>query len=278
MVIRGVLNKTIDTLKNAGIENAVFEANLIIKTIFELSPIDVVLSYNKTAPDALAKKAAEYAERRASGEPLQYILGVWEFMGLEFLVSPNVLIPRSDTETLAEAVLSRKGGMNLLDICSGSGCIALSIAHYNKNTYALGLDISPDAVELSKKNAEKLGLDNRVRFERADIMSDIPHGVFDVIVSNPPYIRRDVIGTLQAEVRLHEPHLALDGGEDGLDFYRRIIDIAPRLLNENGELFLEIGFDQADDVTALMQASFSDISVIKDLCGNNRVARGRKIL
>ena len=278
MVIRGVLNKTIDTLKNAGIENAVFEANLIIKTVFELSPIDVVLSYNKTAPDALAKKAAEYAERRASGEPLQYILGVWEFMGLEFLVSPNVLIPRSDTETLVEAVLSRKGGMNLLDICSGSGCIALSIAHYNKNTYALGLDISPDAVELSKKNAEKLGLDNRVRFERADIMSDIPHGVFDVIVSNPPYIRRDVIGTLQAEVRLHEPHLALDGGEDGLDFYRRIIDIAPRLLNENGELFLEIGFDQADDVTALMQASFSDISVIKDLCGNDRVARGRKIL
>lgn len=278
MVIRGVLNKTIDTLKNAGIENAVFEANLIIKTVFELSPIDVVLSYNKTAPDALAKKAAEYAERRASGEPLQYILGVWEFMGLEFLVSPNVLIPRSDTETLVEAVLSRKGGMNLLDICSGSGCIALSIAHYNKNTYALGLDISPDAVELSKKNAEKLGLDNRVKFERADIMSDIPHGVFDVIVSNPPYIRRDVIGTLQAEVRLHEPHLALDGGEDGLDFYRRIIDIAPRLLNENGELFLEIGFDQADDVTALMQASFSDISVIKDLCGNDRVARGRKIL
>ena len=278
MVIRGVLNKTIDTLKNAGIENAVFEANLIIKTVFELSPIDVVLSYNKTAPDALAKKAAEYAERRASGEPLQYILGVWEFMGLEFLVSPNVLIPRSDTETLAEAVLSRKGGMNLLDICSGSGCIALSIAHYNKNTYALGLDISSDAVELSKKNAKKLGLDNRVKFERADIMSDIPHGVFDVIVSNPPYIRRDVIGTLQAEVRLHEPHLALDGGEDGLDFYRRIIDIAPRLLNENGELFLEIGFDQADDVTALMQASFSDISVIKDLCGNDRVARGRKIL
>ena len=278
MVIRGVLSKTIDTLKNAGIENAVFEANLIIKTVFELSPIDIVLSYNKTAPDALAKKAAEYAERRASGEPLQYILGVWEFMGLEFLVSPNVLIPRSDTETLVEAVLSRKGGMNLLDICSGSGCIALSIAHYNKSTYALGLDISPDAVELSKKNAEKLGLDNRVRFERADIMSDIPHGVFDVIVSNPPYIRRDVIGTLQAEVRLHEPHLALDGGEDGLDFYRRIIDIAPRLLNENGELFLEIGFDQADDVTALMQASFSDISVIKDLCGNDRVARGRKIL
>lgn len=278
MVIRGVLNKTIDTLKNAGIENAVFEANLIIKTVFELSPIDVVLSYNKTAPDALAKKAAEYAERRASGEPLQYIIGVWEFMGLEFLVSPNVLIPRSDTETLVEAVLSRKGGMNLLDICSGSGCITLSIAHYNKSTYALGLDISPDAVELSKKNAEKLGLDNRVRFERADIMSDIPHGVFDVIVSNPPYIRRDVIGTLQAEVRLHEPHLALDGGEDGLDFYRRIIDIAPRLLNENGELFLEIGFDQADDVTALMQASFSDISVIKDLCGNDRVARGRKIL
>lgn len=276
MVIRAVLNQVLNILKSANVENAVFEANLIVRTVFDLSPIDIVLSYKNEAQSDLATRCLEYANRRAEGEPLQYILGVWEFMGLEFSVNPDVLIPRADTETLVETLLKHRGGMNLLDICSGSGCIALSAAHYNKNIHAVGLDISTAAITLAEKNAEKLNLNDRVRFLQSDIMSDIPSGIFDVIVSNPPYIKHNLIDGLQNEVKLHEPHIALDGGADGLDFYRRIVDIAPRLLCEYGELYFEIGYDQADEVSHMMSSAFTDISVIKDLGGNDRVVFGKK--
>ncbi len=274
MVIRKLLEEALNTLRKSEIENAMFEANLIVRTVLELSPIDMVLSYKKEVEEDKIKRVCEFLKRRSEGEPLQYILGVQEFMGLEFLVNPDVLVPRADTETLVEAVLSQNKGMNILDICTGSGCIALSIAHFNKNAFVIGLDISDEAIALAEKNAQKLGLSKRVRFEKRDILSDMPNGVFDVVVSNPPYIKTKEIATLQKEVRLYEPHIALDGGEDGLDFYRRIIKISPMLLQKGGKLFLEVGYDQAKEVSDMMKENFQNIKIIKDLCGIQRVVKG----
>lgn len=275
MVIRDVLNRTTDTLKSANVDNYVFEANLIVRTVFNLSPIDMVLSYSHDANPVLVSRVSEYTHRRINGEPLQYILGVWEFMGLEFSINPDVLIPRSDTEILVETILSHHKGISLLDICSGSGCIALSTAYYNKNTYALGIDISSAAVTLATSNAKKLNLNERVKFITMDIMTEIPCGTFDVIASNPPYIKNSLIDSLQNEVKLHEPRIALNGGEDGLDFYRRITEIAPSLLNKHGKIYFEIGYDQADDVLHIMENTFCDISVIQDLGKRDRVVCGK---
>jgi len=240
MVIRELLHEIIQDFKKNNIENSVFEANLIVRTVLKLSPIDMVLSHEKEVEEKQEKAIREYEKRRILGEPMQYILGTQEFMGLEFIVDKNVLVPRADTETLVEEVLKENKGMNVLDICTGSGCIGLSIAHYNKKAFVLGLDISEAALQVAEKNAEKLKLSDRVRFEKTDILSQTPSGVFDVIVSNPPYIESAEIEKLQVEVKGHEPHIALDGGADGLDFYRRIINIAPKLLQEKGKLYFEV--------------------------------------
>lgn len=276
MVIRDVLGETVNMLKKGLIDNALFEANLIVRTVLNLKPIDVVLEGDKNVSAELENEIFGFARRRCMNEPLQYILGSQEFMGIEFKVSPDVLIPRADTETLVECVLENNVGMNILDICSGSGCIALSLAKFNKNAYVTGVDISDAAISLSNENLEMLNLQNRVKFVKTDILREIPNGVYDVIVSNPPYIKSSEIDALQDEVKLHEPHLALDGGEDGLLFYRRIIDIAPTLLQENGRLYFEVGYDQSEDVAQLMTEQFCDVGMRKDLCGVNRVVYGKK--
>lgn len=274
MVIRELLTETAKTLEN--IENHMFEAHLILRSILKMSPMDLVLSHKKEVDADKAKAVRAAAKRRADGEPLQYILGTQEFMGIEFYVEKDVLIPRADTETLVETVLTHlaKKGASILDIGCGTGCVGLSIAHLNERVYLRGVDISASALALSRKNAEKLGLEQRAEFVAADILSEHLPGKYDVIVSNPPYIRTDVIPTLMDDVRLHEPHLALDGGADGLKFYRRIVSEAKTLLNENGFLAFEIGFDQGEAVSELMSESFADIKVIKDLAGNNRVVVG----
>lgn len=276
MVIRDVLGETVNMLKKGLIDNALFEANLIVRTVLNLKPIDVVLEGDKNVSAELENEIFGFARRRCMNEPLQYILGSQEFMGIEFKVSPDVLIPRADTETLVECVLENNVGMNILDICSGSGCIALSLAKFNKNAYVTGVDISDAAISLSNENLEMLNLQNRVKFVKTDILREIPNGVYDVIVSNPPYIKSSEIDALQDEVKLHEPHIALDGGEDGLLFYRRIIDIAPTLLHENGRLYFEVGYDQSEDVAQLMTEQFCDVGMRKDLCGVNRVVYGKK--
>jgi len=274
MVIRELLHEIIQDFKKNNIENSVFEANLIVRTVLKLSPIDMVLSHEKEVEEKQEKAIREYEKRRILGEPMQYILGTQEFMGLEFIVDKNVLVPRADTETLVEEVLKENKGMSVLDICTGSGCIGLSIAHYNKKAFVLGLDISEAALQVAEKNAEKLKLSDRVRFEKTDILSQTPSGVFDVIVSNPPYIESAEIEKLQVEVKGHEPHIALDGGADGLDFYRRIINIAPKLLQEKGKLYFEVGFNQAEEVKKLMEKHFDNVEAVKDLCGVLRVVKG----
>ncbi len=276
MVIRELLTETCSSLK--GIDNHIFEAHLLLRSVLKLSPMDMVLLHNKEVNAKSIKTVRCFAKRRLGGEPIQYILGTQEFMGIEFLISKNVLIPRSDTETLVEVVLQSigKSGASVLDLCSGSGCVGLGIAYHNKRIYLTGVDISPDAVELSRKNAEKLGVAERSRFELKDILTEHLFGRYDVITANPPYIRSDVIPTLMREVKDFEPHLALDGGADGLLFYRRITSEAKKLLVTGGLLAFEIGYDQAESVSSLMKESFYDVTVTKDLSGNDRVVSGRK--
>lgn len=276
MVIQELIRETVETLRLSHIENSVFDANLMVRTVLGLSPIDMVLSHQKKADKKQIEVIRDYTKRRCGGEPLQYILGVQEFMGLEFAVSQDVLIPRADTETLVETALEEKRGMNILDICTGSGCVALSIAHFNKNAFVCGIDISEKALQVAEQNAQNLALTDRVRFLCMDIMKESPKGTYDMIVSNPPYIESDVIDGLQKEVSVFEPHLALDGGADGLDFYRRIANIAPVLLQEGGQLIFEVGFEQADQVAALLEKDFKRIEKRKDLCGVERVVKAVK--
>lgn len=276
MVIRECLAALNQAFREYGIENSMFESNLLMREILKLSPLDLVLSHQKELSKEEKEKITAARDRRLSGEPLQYILGTQEFMGLEFIVTPDVLIPRSDTETLVEAVLSERRGMNVLELCAGSGCIAVSLAHFNPGAYVRSVDISEPALAVAKRNAEKNHVSDRVRFEKMDILTEKPCGVYDVIVSNPPYIEHDVLPMLQREVFLHEPHLALDGGADGMVFYRRIAELAPGLLQEHGSIYLEVGEKQAKKVAALLESQRLKTEIIYDLCGVERVVIGRK--
>lgn len=209
--------------------------------------------------------------KRAEHVPLQYITGEQEFMGLTFHVNSNVLIPRQDTETLVEAALKVvQPGMKVLDMCTGSGCILISIMKNAHGISGYGYDISKQAVIVAKENA-KLNEVTAV-FERSNLFEDVVKEKFDMIVSNPPYIPSDEIATLMPEVAQFEPQQALDGKEDGLYFYRKIIAGCRDYLAENGSIFFEIGYDQGDAVSAMLkEAGFANISVIKDLAGNDRV-------
>ena len=276
MVISELLTKISEALKEYGIENASFEASCILSFILNKPRQELILNRNKEILKKDEKTALRLLKRRLAGEPLQYILGTQEFMSLPFFVTKDVLIPRQDTETLVEFLLSEKEDLPLfvLDIGTGTGCIPIALAHFKKKFRLKGVDISEKALRLAKKNADTLGVSERVDFEILDILNETPKNKYDIIVSNPPYIKSTDIETLQSEVRLYEPHLALDGGSDGLIFYRRICDLAPKILKNNGLLAFEIGFDQADAVYNLMKKDFKDIKVIKDLCGNNRVVAG----
>ncbi len=274
MVIRDLLRETSYNLSS--IENHLFETHLIVRSVLGLSPIDLVLAHDKPVTEKQINEVRSMVLRRLRGEPLQYIMGTQEFMGLEFKVNKDVLVPRADTETLVETVLEYLGGRgaSVLDIGCGSGCIGLSIAHCNKRVYLRGVDISEGAVLTSQENAKNLDLFDRTAFICADIMKEHICGKYDVIVSNPPYIKTEQIECLQREVRDYEPKLALDGGIDGLDFYIHIIEIAPKLLNEGGLLAFEVGEGQAQEVSRLMRKDFKNITVKKDLCGIERVVTG----
>ena len=205
--------------------------------------------------------------------PLQQITGEQEFMGLSFYVNKHVLIPRQDTEVLVEETAKfLKDGMSFLDLCTGSGCILLSLLHLRAGAEGTGADLSPEALKVAAQNRERLGV--KAELIESDLFDKI-EGAFDVIVSNPPYIKREEIETLMDEVRLHEPYMALDGHEDGLYFYRKIAEEAPKHLRAGGGLFLEIGWDQGESVSELLrEQGFSDVKVVKDLAGLDRVVEG----
>lgn len=241
------------------------EARLAVSDMAEI-PYNRLNKYNaSTFPAALMPRLEELVSRRKSGEPLQYILGKWEFMGLPFYTRPCALIPRQDTETLCEEALSI-GGKTLLDLCCGTGCIGVSLAKLGGFEVTFG-DISPDCLALARENAALNGVAGS--FVLTDMFGNIS-GSYDMICVNPPYIPTSELASLQAEVK-REPALALDGGADGLDFYRRISRDYAAHLNPGGALLMEVGAGQAADVAEM----FPKAEIIKDICGIKRVVAVR---
>ncbi|MBE5823751.1 MAG: peptide chain release factor N(5)-glutamine methyltransferase [Butyrivibrio sp.] len=275
MNYKGAYEFGIKELEKAGIVEAKLDARLLLERICETDHSDLFAHPDRELTEKELDGFMEFIARRAKREPVAYILGQWEFMGLTFDVSGDVLIPEQDSEFLVEEALRHcEDGMNFLDLCTGSGCIALSILNFTNNTRAICTDISKEALLVASKNAEKLGLSERADFLETDLF---PKEVkkFDLIVSNPPYIASDVIGMLAPEVKDYEPRLALDGDSDGLGFYKRIVAMAPSYLYSSGYLIMEIGYDQAETVKKLLEenGSYHEIEVVKDFSGNDRVIK-----
>lgn len=260
-------------LNMAQVADAKIDAWLLLEKVCR---IDRSFYYLHMEEELSEEQVHEYEialKKRAERVPLQYIVGETEFMGLRFKVNSNVLIPRQDTETLVEEALKVvEPGMRVLDMCTGSGCIIISILHNASDVMGMAVDISKQALNVAKENAKMNEV--AVLFERSDMFDNVT-GTFDVIVSNPPYIPTEVIPKLMPEVRDFEPMDALDGKEDGLYFYRRIADECKKYLNPGGRILVEIGYDQGEAVSELFaQAGLSDVKVIKDLAKNDRVVSG----
>ena len=288
MTLRDLARTGEQNLTAAGVPDARHDALALLLDSFGITKPDYVLLGETdligTAPGTkpsfvkdLAASLEKYREgirRRSEREPLQQILGTAPFMGFDFFVDENVLVPRGDTEVLVEQVQEKADpGLSCLDLCTGSGCIGISLAALSGMKVTLS-DISEAALAVAYRNASALA--PQCSLVQSDLFESIPQQ-FDLIVSNPPYIRDDVIETLDPEVSAYEPRAALSGGEDGLSFYRRITAEAPEHLNGGGRLYLEIGFDQAEDVSRLLaENGFTEIRVTKDYCGNDRVVSAVK--
>jgi release factor glutamine methyltransferase len=257
-------------------EAAPYEAKEIIGAVLGLREAEIAMIpfLGREMSEEACVKAEALAERRNTREPLEYILGKAWFYGICFDVTDGCLIPQADTEIVCEKlILKLKSGARFADICTGSGCIALAALANTKNTVAIGYDISESALSVAKGNAEKLGLSERFLAQKADVFAPDfleQEEPFDVIVSNPPYIETAVIETLSPEVR-REPHIALDGGTDGLDFYRRLLDVCPKHIKKGGALLMEIGYDQREALTTLCRAHGFSFEFYRDFGGNDRV-------
>lgn len=286
-------------LQEAGIEEYSLDAWYLLEYVTGISRASYYGNPGREVEEEQAKKYLEYIKVRSHRIPLQHITGEQEFMGYPFCVNEHVLIPRQDTEVLVEEAVkiikkmdcrtslegcvasspqSDKRGKKILDMCTGSGCIILSILKMCPGVNGTGCDISEEALEVAKRNARHLGVE--ARFVRSDLFEawengGSPKDKYDVIVSNPPYIRTAVIEELQEEVRLHDPRLALDGKEDGLYFYRRIVENSICHIEDGGYLMFEIGYDQGKDVSEIMERyGYRNIMVKKDLAGLDRVVLG----
>ena len=262
-----------DRLTEAKIPEAELDARLLLEEVCGTDRNDLLVHGDKEIPPEQCDRYVEYIQRRQKREPLQQITGYQEFMGLRFKVTPDVLIPRQDTEILVEEVMRYvHDGMHILDMCTGSGCILLSLLKYSNDCEGTGCDISEPALKVAEENAKELSLN--ASFVQSNLFENIS-GKYEFIVSNPPYIPTGVIPTLMEEVRDHEPVSALDGREDGLYFYREIVEKAGEYLYPGGMLFFEIGYDQAEKVSSLMrEAGYQEVTVCKDLAGLDRVVYG----
>ena len=275
MTIREALNQAVIMLKNEDIESPKNKARMLLQTTLKKSREYLMIYDTKEITPLEREQYIRNIKRLIAGEPLQYITGKQEFMKLNFLVTKDVLIPRPDTEILVEEVIEKAQNIPnpvILDLCTGSGAIAVSIAKYIKNSKIYAVDISPKVIEIAKKNAELNGVKNNIEFIQSDLFTKIKNQKFDIIVSNPPYIETKVIKTLSKEVQ-NEPKIALDGGEDGLDFYRKISQNAYKYLNRKGFLCLEIGYNQKYTVQKILEEQKRYINTYckKDLCENDRV-------
>lgn len=261
-------------LKEAEIGEAQLDARLLLEEVCGTDHNTLLCHGDREVSEAEEEQYRRALEQRAVHVPLQHLLGYQDFMGLRFQVNEHVLIPRQDTEILVEeAMRYLHDGMRILDLCTGSGCILLSLLHYSNDCEGTGVDISKEALRVAALNAELLGI--KADFLKSDLYEKVT-GKFDLLVSNPPYIERKVIPTLMEEVREYDPYIALDGGEDGLDFYRRIIGGAQDYLKRGGQILMEIGSGQAKAVSELLrEAGFKEIDVCRDFAGLDRVVSGR---
>ena len=268
-------------LAEEGIEEFSLDAWYLLEYVTGVSKAMYFAEPERAVSEENADRYIDCIRRRAAHIPLQHIMGEQEFMGYPFCVNEHVLIPRQDTEILVEeAIQVMRPKMKVLDMCTGSGCIVLSILkmcrekYYMTDLQGIGADVSEEALKVARENGRRLGVP--VTWIQSDLFAKIPEEEkYDVIVSNPPYIETAVIDTLQEEVRLHDPYIALDGKEDGLYFYRRIISEAGKYLKRQGKLMFEIGCDQADAVEKKKKnAGYEQITVKKDLAGLDRVVYG----
>ena len=274
MNIKEALEYGINLLKENKQENPILKAKILLANILNKDKNYLLINEKELLDENVVKKYIEDLRKICSGIPLQYITKSQEFFGLNFYVDENVLIPQPDTEILVEEVIKickdKNKKLKILDLCTGSGSIGISIEKNIDNCEVTLSDISSKALDVAKKNCSNLGKEE-IKIIESDLFNNIKE-TFDIIVSNPPYIKKDVIKTLSKEVQ-NEPHLALDGGEDGLEIYKKIIKEAYKFLNKDGYLCLEIGYDQKEDVIKLLEKenNYKDIYSKKDLSGNDRI-------
>ena len=279
MTYREIYQQGFDTLVDANVPDAKLDAKLLLEYVCGTTQHDMILNGNRVLKEEEVVRYEELITKRASRIPLQHLTGVQEFMGYTFKVNEHVLVPRQDTEILVEEALQfLKPGMMVLDMCTGSGCILLSLLTLGEDVTGTGVDISAKALQVATENAKQISAqadkDLSATFLESDLFEKVT-GKFDMIVSNPPYIASAVIDTLEPEVRLHEPLNALDGTADGLYFYERIIAESRDYLKENGLLIFEIGHDQGEAVSDFMKkAGFQGVYVKKDYAGLDRVVVG----
>lgn len=260
-------------LTEAEITEATLDARLLLEFICGTNRNDLYVHGDREMEHDEFERYLLLIKERQKHVPLQHLTGEQDFMGLTFRVNEHVLIPRQDTEVLVEEVLLHlHDGMRILDMCTGSGCILLSLLKYSNDCEGVGADVSEEALAVANLNREQLGID--AKFIKSNLFENV-EGKFDIIVSNPPYIESKVVETLMEEVKDYEPHLALDGGADGLDFYREITTEAKKYLCRGGMLFFEIGYNQAQAVSSLLkEAGYVEVEVKKDLAGLDRVVCG----
>ena len=267
-------NDIIIALRDAGVENPEFDAQILLEHFCAVRPHQLPFLRGKDFDcDALHRAV----QKRASRYPLQYIIGSWTFMTEEYKVNEHCLIPRQDTELLVEtAIRALPKNARFADLCTGSGCVAVSTLSARTDCHALALDIFPETLALACENAERNGVSDRFAAALADVLSEPNEEIkniapFDAVLSNPPYIQTEVVKTLSPEVRC-EPEAALDGGDDGLDFYRAILDFYTPLLTDSGFFAFEIGYDQGQDLRDLASSKGFTCEILADLSGNDRAA------
>lgn len=280
LTIGQALRATQAKLKEHGIETPDLDARFLLMHVLDCSREDLILNANEIISTANYAIYEAYLDRRIGGEPIDHILGYAEFYGLRFDLNRSVLSPRPETEHLVDAALEfmkTRSASKVLDLGTGTGAIIISILANAPDARGYAVDISSDALKIAKVNAKRNSVEDRIEIRESNWFSAVT-GPFDLVVSNPPYIKRRVMSSLQAEVRDYDPGLALDGGEDGLDAYRIILAKAPGFLVPGGALMVEIGFDQGVDVGALFEAAgFAKIEIIKDYSGHDRVVMGEFI-
>lgn len=296
LLVKEMLTMGEKQLMDSDIADAARDCKILYCYMMDIPFSKIILEYQNMLQDRLCEKYFELIDRRSSGEPVQYIMESQEFMGLEFIVNENVLIPRQDTETLVEDALEiintgtlrgedmdvKRKEWDILDLCTGSGAIGVSLARIANKVNVTCSDISEGAIKVAKENAQKHGVAKSVKFEQGDLFKPFSKHFrkqkFDMIISNPPYIKSSVIPTLQKEVCEHEPLSALDGGESGLDFYERIVSGVGSHLRKSGVLLLEIGHDQGEAVSGLLSRNgeFTSIRVLKDLANRDRIVFAKK--